>query len=136
MAINVTRVGNTHQKKSKSVMTVVIDSSVFAKYAAAGDYLVGYLPPEAVITDSYIHVVAATGVNSMKLGTIETGAQILSSADTAVVGKAGTFAGQSETATGKPVYLGMTAGVTQGKIVATIEYVEYTKNTGELTLID
>lgn len=108
--------------------------------AANGNHLLGNLPPDAIITDAYIHVEtvsdAATSLTAT-LGTASGGAQILSAATLKTLGKRGTFAGQSLTSSGVPVYLGMTyvgAATAVGTYIVVIEYLEYTKTTGEYTV--
>ena len=109
--------------------------------AATGNYLMAKLPPEAVITNAYVHVVTASDAAtsaSMKLGTAEGGSEILSAANLKTLGKQGTFTGQSLTGTGVDLYVGVTvtgAATAVGEYIIVVEYVEYEKNTGEYTEI-
>lgn len=138
---DLTRYNNAFKKKLVSVMAMVIaEGTDKGDIAAASDnHLVGYLPDNAIITDAYIHVKTASDAATSAvatLGTASAGAEILSAADLATEGKAGTFTGQSDTGSGKPVYLGLTytgAATAVGEYVVTIEYLEYTKNSQELT---
>lgn len=107
--------------------------------AANGDHLLGNLPPDAIITDAYIHVVTASDAATSAtatLGTTEGGSEVMSAADLKTTGEQGTFTGQSLTATGVPLYLGITyvgAATEVGEYVVAVEYLEFTKNTGEYT---
>lgn len=107
--------------------------------AADADHLLANLPPDAVITDAYVHVKtpsdAATSL-VITLGTTEGGSEILSAADGTVAGKTGTFTGQSLTDSGEPLWVGLTyvgAATNVGEYVVVVEYLEYTKTTGEYT---
>ena len=142
--IDETRENNFHQKKGICLFaSEVLEGTEDAQIASgSGNFLLANIPPRSVITDAYIHVVtvsdAATS-NIATLGTTEGGTEILSAADLkTATGKEGTFTGQSLTTTGKPLYLGITttgAATDVGKYVIVVEYVEFTKNTGEYTTI-
>ncbi len=142
--IDKTRQNNFMQKKGICLFAAeVIEGTEDAQIAAgSGNFLLVNIPKDAVITDAYIHVEtvsdAATS-NVATLGTTEGGSEILSAADLkTATGKEGTFTGQSLTTTGKPLYLGITttgAATNVGKYIVVVEYVEYTKNTGEYTII-
>lgn len=144
MATDMTRENNFHQKKGVCLFaSEVVEGTEDAQIAAgSGDFLLANIPLDAVITDAYIHVEtvsdAATSAVAT-LGTTEGGSEILSAADLkTAVGKVGTFTGQSLTLTGKPLYLGVTtvgAATNVGKYIIVVEYIEYTKNTGEYTTI-
>ena len=109
--------------------------------AATGNHLLGNLPPDAVITDAYIHVVTASDAATTAvgvLGTASAGTEILSAADLKTAGKEGTFAGQSLTDTGVEVWLGTTitgAATAVGEYLVVVEYLEFEKNTGEYTAV-
>lgn len=109
--------------------------------AANGNHQIANLPPDAIITDAYIHVKtgsdAATSATAT-LGTASGGTEILSAADLKTTGDSGTFTGQSLTGSGVTVWLGLTyvgAATNVGEYVVVVEYLEYTKNTGEYTQI-
>lgn len=134
---NNTRVGNTHQKKTTSVMVVVIGAALAADYAdASNNYLVGYLPPSAVITGAFVVTKVISDAATVTVGTTEGGTEILSAGTTAAVGIDGTFTGRSDTTTGKPVHVTLGAAVTTGDVRVVIEYDEYELNTGEMTRMD
>lgn len=138
-----TRESKFMQKKSISYFAAeVFEGTESGQIAVgSGNFLLGYLPTNAIVTNAYIHVQtvsdAATS-NVATLGTAEGGTQILSAANLKTLGKQGTFTGQSLTTTGKPLYLGVTttgAATNVGKYIVVVEYLEYTKNTGEYTKI-
>lgn len=137
-----TRFGEYSQKKGVCLFVgdVEVGSADENIAATTGNYLHAKLPPDAIITNAYVHVVtpsdAATSA-AMKLGTTEGGTQILSAADLKVAGKTGTFTGQSLTGTGKDLFVGVTvtgAATEVGRYLVVVEYVEYEKNTGEYTV--
>ena len=138
-----TRENNFHQKKGVCLFaSPVIEGTEDAQIpSGSGNFLLANLPHDAVITDAYIHVETASDAatsNVATLGTTEGGTEILSAADLKATGEQGTFTGQSLTTTGKPLYLGVTttgAATDVGKYIVVVEYVEYTKNTGEYTKI-
>lgn len=130
-----TRIGEFHQKKGGSTSVVRISSEVYKDFNIAGDYLVLNLPPRAVVTGAYVHTLEASDAGAVTLGTAEGGAEILSAGDSATPGKSGAFTGQVSTGTGVPVYMGIAAPVTTGDFLAVVEYLEFTKNTGEYTKI-
>lgn len=137
-----TRYGEMAQKKVSSVFAAELSFGTADENVAlaTGHYLVAKLPPEAVITNAYVHVVTASDAATSAvatLGTAEAGTQILSAANLKTAGKQGTFTGQSLTTTGVDVYLGitLTGAATVGKFLVVIEYLEYSKNTGEYTQI-
>jgi len=131
-----TRVDNYNQKKAVCQMVIRVGEDEYKSYLAAGNFLVGILPPKAIITDAYVHTVSASDAAAIALGTAEGGTEILSVGDSTTLGKTGTFTGQSETGSGVEVYMSTGAAATQGDFVAIIEYVEYTLNTGNLTKIN
>ena len=140
---DITRENNFHQKKGICLFaSEVVEGTDDAQIpAASGNFLIVNLPPRSIITDAYIHVVVASDAATSAVatfGTAEAGTEILSAADLTTLGKQGTFTGQSLTTTGKPLYLGITvvgAATNVGKYVMVVEYLEYTKNTGEYTKI-
>jgi hypothetical protein len=132
-----TRVGDTHHKKTRSLMTVNIGADELKEYQdASGNYLVGVLPADALISQAYVFTGVASDAGALTLGTTEGGTEILSAGDTATPGQSGTFTGRTQTGSGKPVYMGLAAPATTGAFVVFIEYSEYRLNTGELTKIN
>lgn len=140
---DVTRSGEFAQKKSICVFAGDIFEGQNLNEgqlpAASGNFLLAKLPPDAVVTDAYIHVVTASDAATSAvatLGTAEAGTEILSAADLTTTGKQGTFTGQSATTTGVDLFLGLTvtgAATDVAHYVVTVEYLEYQKNTGEYT---
>jgi hypothetical protein len=140
---DMTREDRFFQKKSECFFAAEVNegSESYEIPAASGNFLLANLPPDAIVTNAYIHVVTASDAATSAvatLGTTEGGNEILDAADLKVAGEAGTFAGQSLTTTGKPLYLGTTitgAATAVGKYIVTVEYLEVRKNTGEYTTI-
>lgn len=132
---DVTRIDGFMQKKGVCYAVVRVGEDEYKEFDAADDYLAVNLPPRAIVTDAYVHTFAASDAGAVTLGTTEGGTEILSAGDSTTPGKSGTFTGQVHTDTGAPLYIGIAAAATQGDFVAVVEYVEYTKNTGEYTKI-
>ena len=140
---DLTRTNELMQKKGVCIFAGVIAEGVDDGdiAAATGNHLLGNLPPDAVITDAYIHVktvsdAATTAVGV--LGTASAGTEILSAADLKTAGDSGTFTGQSLTDTGVEVWLGTTitgAATAVGEYLVVVEYLEFEKNTGEYTAV-
>lgn len=140
---DMTRSGEFSQKKSICVFAADIAEGTSLNEgqvpAATGNFLVGKLPPDSVVTNAYVHVItagdAATSATA-KLGTAEGGSEVLSAANLKTLGKQGTFTGQVHTNTGVDLYLGLTitgAATNVAHYVVVVEYLEYQKNTGEYT---
>lgn len=128
------------QKKGICVFAANLMEGLDSYEATAGNHLLGNLPPDSIITDAYIHVLTASDATAAtgKLGTTSNGTQILGSSNLKTLGKQGTFAGQTSTGSGTEVWLGTTATGTPtntGSYVVVVEYLEYTKNTGEYTQV-
>lgn len=140
---DLSRNANFQQKKGISVFTgMVKEGSEPGQIAVtSGNHLLGYLPPDSIITNAYIFVKVDSDATTVvgTLGTSSGGSQILSAADLdAAVGATGTFAGRSLTGSGVPVWFGITytgSPTAIGEYIIVIEYLEYTKATGELTKI-
>lgn len=134
---NVTRAGDTHEKKGICVMVAAIGPDTRDNFDAKGNFLVGYLPNAAVIQNAFVWTSTVQGAaQAITVGTAEGGAEILSAGDGNTAGKSGTFTGMSGTGTGVPIYVNLGVEPTVGVHQIVIEYLEYTKNTGELTIID
>jgi len=134
---NTTRVGKTHLKKSVCLMAIQIGVAQAADYNdASNNYLVGYLPPGAIITDAKVLTKVISDAATVTVGTTEGGTEIMSAGTTAATGITGTFTGESDTGTGVPVYMTLGAAVTTGDVRVLISYDEYDLNTGDMTLID
>ena len=139
--IDMTRENDFSQKKGVCLFAGEVNEGTesFEIPAITGNYLLANIPPDVIITDAYVQVKTASDAATTavaKLGTAEAGSQILASANLKTVGKQGTFGTQIDSGTGVELYLGVTvtgAATAVGKYVVVVEYVEYTKNTGELT---
>lgn len=129
------------QKKSTCYFAGVIEEGADADQiaAATGTHLLANLPPDTVITDAYVHVITASDAATSAaatLGTTDGGSEIATGVDLKTTGDQGTFAGQSLTTTGKELWLNITvtgAATTVGEYLVVVEYLEYTKKTGEYT---
>lgn len=142
---DITRSGAFAQKKSISVFAAdIVEGTSLVEGeipAATGNFLIGKLPPDSVITNAYVHVItagdAATSATA-KLGTAEGGSEVLSAANLKTLGKQGTFTGQVHTDTGVDLFLGLTitgAATNVAHYVVVVDYLEFTKHTGEYTQI-
>jgi|SRR5690606_23892952 len=136
------RFGTHAQKKGICVAAYHVKEGTAQDQLPAGtdaDYHVGNLPPQAIILDASVFVVTASddAVSATgTLGTTEGGTEIVSAADLTATGDQGSFTGQSHTGTGVNVWLGVAYGgapTNVGEYVGIVEYLEYTKNTGEYT---
>lgn len=141
---NMTRYGESAQKKTRSLFTVEVDQDFYdyADYTlAAGttNYLVGNLPPECTIVDAYVTVESVTTAATsaeVTLGTSESGVDLLALTDITSTGVVGDLVGKKRTNTGQPIYLGIKvvgAVSTVGKFLVTVAYDEPTKNNGDYT---
>lgn len=139
--VAMTREDRFYQKKSECFFAAEVNEGTesYEIGVTSDNYLLANIPPDAIITNAYIHVATASDAATSAvatLGTAEGGSEILSAADLTSTGKEGTFTGQSLTDTGKELYLGVTitgAATAVGKYKVVVEYLEYKKNTGEYT---
>ena len=140
---DLTRTNELMQKKGICVFAGMITEGAENGniLAATGNHLLGNLPPDAVITNAYAHVKTASDAATtatLKLGTASGGAQLFPAVSVKTTGKKGTFAGQLLTDTGVELGLGLAvAGATTevGEYLVVVEYLEFTKNTGEYTAV-
>lgn len=138
---NVTREDRFFQKKEECFFAVeYIEGTGNSEFLAESqNYLMAVLPPDSVITNAFVHVKTASDAATsavMTIGTAEAGTEILSAADLTATGEQGTFTGQSLTGSGQEIYVGVTvtgAATEVGEYIIVIEYIEYTKNTGDYT---
>lgn len=129
------------QKKTECFFAGEVNEGTqsFEIVAENGNHLLANLPPDSIITDAYIHVATASDAATSavaKLGTASAGSEILSAADLTSTGDEGTFTGQSLTGTGVELWLNLTlvgAATNVGKYIVVVEYLEYTKKSGEYT---
>lgn len=138
--VNLTRKANNSCKKSKSYFAAELDVKDSDVGLVSANLLLGNLPPNAIITDAYLHRVVASNAATtatVALGTAEAGAQIMAAADIKGIGKVGSLVGQILTGSGKPLYaaLTITGAQTAGKFYVVVEYLEPNKVTGELTKV-
>lgn len=138
--VNLTRKANNSCKKSKSYFAAELDVKDSDVGLVSANLLLGNLPPNAIITDAYLHRVVASNAATtatVALGTAEAGAQIMAAADIKGTGKVGSLVGQILTGSGKPLYaaLTITGAQTTGKFYVVVEYLEPNKVTGELTKV-
>lgn len=137
---NLTRKANNSCKKSKSYFAAELDVKDPDVGLVSVNLLLGNLPPNAIITDAYLHRVVASNAATtatVALGTAEAGAQIMAAADIKGTGKVGSLVSQILTGSGKPLYaaLTITGAQTAGKFYVVVEYLEPNKVTGELTKV-
>lgn len=137
---NLTRKDNNSCKKSKSYFAALVDVKDSDVGLVSTNLLLANLPPNAIITDAYLHRVVASNAATtatVALGTAEGGAQIMAAADIKGTGKVGSLVGQILTGSGKPLYaaLTITGAQTAGKFYIIVEYLEPNKVTGELTVV-
>lgn len=138
--VNLTRKANNSCKKSKSYFATQVDVKDSDVGLVTTNLLLANLPPNAIITEAYVHREVASNAatsSTVALGTTEGGAQIMAAADLKGTGKVGSLVGQILTGSGKPLYaaLTITGAQTAGKFYVVVEYLEPTKVTGELTKV-
>ena len=138
--VNLTRKANNSCKKSNSYFAAELDVKDSDVGLVSVNLLLGNLPPNAIITDAYLHRVVASNAATtatVALGTVEGGAQIMAAADIKGTGKVGSLVGQILTGSGKPLHaaLTITGAQTAGKFYVVVEYLEPNKVTGELTKV-
>jgi hypothetical protein len=135
------RKNNNMQKKGICVFAAgIVEGTADGNVSsAAGNHLLGYLPPDSLVLATHIQVQtvsdAATSA-SATVGTASAGAQLMTGANLKTAGKQGTAVAGVETGTGVPIWLNVSkaGGVTDvAKYLVYIEYLEYEKNTGEYT---
>jgi hypothetical protein len=145
--LNYSRALKFNEKRITSVFSAELNESATpdAKNGTIGvasqNYLLGVLPPNAIVTNAYVFVKTAANAatsSAATLGTAEAGSQLASAINLKTLGKQGTFTGALDTGTGAQIFLGITntgAANPVGKYVVVVEYLEYTKGVGELTNI-
>lgn len=135
MAKNVTHLKSFMEKKQHSIFSAHVNDSNRAEFAEGGDFLLGILPPDSLIINAYVFTNAVADSAAVKLGTAKGGTEIMSTGAIGTLGKSGAFTGMSCTGTGVPVYLNISNKVTKGDFVFIIQYLEYSKATGEYTRV-
>ena len=129
--------GKNSQKKSISVSSATIDFG--AQNLAIADVVsVFTLPADAVVTNAFFYVqtgvAGVTSTGKITVGTTDVVAAV------AFAGTAGAVKGgavtKAHTGTGSEVTITIgTAAATAGVVEVVVEYIEYTKTSGELTNI-
>ena len=139
---DLTRTGTYHQKKTTSYFAGQVEEGADGVAVGAGNYLLANLPSHSLIVNAYVFVeTASDAATSMTatLGTASGGTQVLSAGNLKTAGKVGTFTGVSATTTGKELWLNLAktgAATVNAKFIVVVEYLEYTKRSGELTNIN
>lgn len=136
--LNKLLVGTFNQKREVRYMVARLPFSEVG--ATTESFLVGNLPANCLVQDTYIFTLtpsnAATS-DAVVIGTTDGGSELMSAGNAKTAGKTGTFAGMTDTSTGKPVYVKhtVTGAKTAGEILAVIAYVEYERTNGEYTKV-
>lgn len=139
---DLTRFNDSFQKKTVCILVApIIEGTDQEQVVAADDnHLVALLPPNAYLTDAYVfvEVVSDAGTSAVALvGTVSGGSEILTAGDLQTLGKQGTFVPGVETKTGTDIWVNLTyTGTTPtnvGRYKVIVEYLEFTKDTGEYT---
>lgn len=137
MSQNLLLQGNFNEKREYRLMSVKLPFAVAG--ALTESFLVGKLPPNAVITNAYVFATTASNAATtdvVVIGTTDGGAEIMSAGNAKSLGKTGTFAAQTATTgTGKNVWVKhtVTGAKTAGELYAVVEYLEIDRTNGEYT---
>lgn len=138
--VNLTRTGKANQKLNTSIFSMELDFTTNIP-TSADVYELFVLPPYSMITAANIFVVTASDAATSAVAdigfagadTLVDGVNLKSAANTNLSGGTNVVVPQIKetggTVTFKPTYTGAT---TVGKFRVTIEYLEYTKYTGEV----
>ena len=138
--VNLTRTGKANQKLNKSIFSMELDFTTNIP-TSADVYELFVLPPYSMITAANIFVVTASDAVTSAAAdvgfdggdTLIDGVNLKSAANTNLSGGTNAVVPQIKatggTVTFKPTYTGTT---TEGKFRLTVEYLEYTKYTGEV----
>ena len=129
------RLGNTAQKKTRSLMTVRFDAATYKDYAASGanTYLVGKLPPDVVVTNTFLFTDTVSSTATLTVGTAPSGTQLMTLGVPSTLGKTGTSAAFLSSGTGLDVYVNLPGAVVSGVFTVHIEYNEPLLNEGSYT---
>lgn len=128
--------GKNNEKKGISVFSGNIKPADNDTIAVAESAKLGTLPGNCVVTNAFLYVKtgATGGTQTLKITVGSTdviAAVAVGTTDGAIVGGAVT---RAHTGTGSEVSVtGGTADLSDGEVEVVVEYVEYTKSTGELT---
>lgn len=136
--INALLQGTFNQKRERRHLVARIPFSLAG--AVTESFLVANLPANALVTDAFVFALTASNAatsDAVTIGTTDGGAEIMSAGDAKTAGKTGTYAGMTDTGTGKPVYVKhtVTGAKTAGELLAVVEYVEYERTNGEYTKV-
>lgn len=140
MATDVTRDSRFCYKKAQSHFAAEIKEAEIDTFMTDGTYTIVNLPPNALILDAFVFVKTASDATTatVALGTTDGGAEIMAATSLTATGEAGTLVAVLDTGAGQPVYAtfastGSPTGVAD--YVLNVRYLEYTKNTGDLTRV-
>jgi len=131
--VNLTRDRKHSQKKSKSVATAVLDFSDIP--LTADVYQLFNLPEDAIITDSFLDVLEAFDAAVTADMGFAGGSELISAGAVDVVAVVASNDINLNTGTGQTVTINLSGDVTQGKLVAVVEYTEWDLAIGDLTSI-
>lgn len=134
---NLSLTGNFNEKRESRYMVAKL---TFALVGAVTDsFLVGKLPPNAIVTNAYVFTTTASNAatsDAVIIGTTDGGSELMSAGNAKTLGKTGTFTAQTTTTgTGKNVYVKhtVTGAKTAGELYAVVEYLEANRSNGEYT---
>lgn len=135
---NLVREGTFNQKRENRYFCARLPLSLVG--ATTATQLLGYLPPNALVVDSYFFNLTQSNAATTDVviaGITENGSELVATGDAKAAGKTGTFGGTRSTGTGVPVWIRhtVTGAKTAGESLLVIEYVEYDKTNGEYTLM-
>lgn len=136
MSQNLLLQGNFNEKREVRYMTAKLTFALAG--AVTESFLVGKLPPNAVITNAYVFATTASNAttDAVVIGTTDGGSEIMSAGNAKTLGKTGTFTAQTATTgTGKNVWVKhtVTGAKTAGELYAIVEYLEVDRTNGEYT---
>lgn len=134
---DLTRNNRFAQKKQESYFAPHIREAQDGTLAT-GNYLLGYLPPGAVVIDAYLWIKTPSDAltATVALGTTEGGAEIMAATTLTSAGSAGTLVAEVDTGSELPIYATVVNsgdGTDVADYVIVVLYLEYDKNTGEYT---
>lgn len=138
MTVNALLQGTFNQKREARRLVARIPFALAG--AVTESFLVANLPANCLITDAFIFSLTASNAatsDAVVIGTTDGGAEIMSAGNAKTAGKTGTFAGMTDTGTGKSVYVKhtVTGAKTAGELLAVVEYLEYERTNGEYTKV-
>lgn len=127
-----TRLAGANQKKVRSVSAVKLKSTDFN---STDTLRVINLPADCLITAAYavVKTVANAG-STLDIGTTATGNELADNLALTTAGAVGAvITSEVDTGTGKSIFVTPNQALTAGEFHVIVEYIEYTRNNGELT---